>query len=60
MAGVKGRSGGAVTDYHVITPEPTELVMQVTDGQSVNAPPPLSALQPLCGGPTTDAAHMVG
>jgi len=49
-----------VTDYHVITPEPTELVMQVTDGQSVNAPPPLSALQPLCGGPTTDAAHMVG
>jgi hypothetical protein len=29
-----------VTDYHVITPESAELVMQVVDGQLVIVPPP--------------------
>lgn len=29
----------AVTDYHVITPEAAELVMQVVDGQVVIVPP---------------------
>lgn len=28
-----------MTDYHVITPEAAELVMQVVDGQLVIAPP---------------------
>jgi hypothetical protein len=29
-----------MTDYHVITPEAAELVMQVIDGQLVIVPPP--------------------
>jgi hypothetical protein len=29
-----------VTDYHVITPESTDLVMQVVDGKLIIVPPP--------------------
>jgi len=46
-------------DFHVITSVEAQLVMQVIDGQVVIVPPPLPALQRLCGDPTTDAARMV-
>lgn len=40
-----------MTDYHVITPEAAELVMQVIDGQVVIVPPvgpvPTPPIQPL-------------
>jgi hypothetical protein len=46
-----------VTDYHVITPEAAELVMQVIDGQLIIAPPPKPAPQPIRDDRTTGVAH---
>jgi hypothetical protein len=40
-------------DYHVITPETVELVMQVIDGQLVIAPPAVTTQAT----PSPDVAH---
>jgi hypothetical protein len=42
-------------DYHVITPEAAELVIQVIDGQLIIVPPK-PAPQPISGAPTSDVA----
>jgi hypothetical protein len=46
-----------VTDYHVITAEAAELVMQVIDGQLVIVEPQNPAPQPIFRAPTADVAH---
>jgi hypothetical protein len=46
-----------VTDYHVITPEAAELVMQVIDGQLFIVEPQNPAPQPICCAPTADVAR---
>lgn len=43
MSGVHRKERAcAVTDYHVITPEAAELVMQVIDGELVIVPPKIA------------------
>jgi hypothetical protein len=51
--------GDVVTDYHVITPEVSELVMRVIDGQLIIVPPK-PAPQPMSGDPTSDGARPAG